>query len=675
MATTTKAVSQAEIPLEQLRPNPWQPRSHVSPEDIEDLANNIHSVGLLQRPLVRPSPSGEGYQLAFGHNRVEAIRVLKERGDWPGDVPVEERVLSDFDMAMVALSENQKRRDLAPLDQWRAYQKALDEIEGLTIQHLADTLGLDRSTLSNNLRILALPKIVLERVDAHDLSPHAAREFLCLMGQDHAHTDIMESIIRHIQATHYGAAPDWRVGNIRVLIQGRVSGSRVAEWRRLEGSKGGFYGGSHSAYSPEFDVAKFKEEFGGWVHAVPQDGSDEHYSSRPSARKEGSLAWTCKTGPWKKWQDAAKAAKPQGKGNKEPPKTQRHLESDPVARKVMPQAVPPETAAQQVAEDLRIQQSQMASSEVHKADEKAVAWQKLNKHLANFLAGHPDKEARQNLKDSAQALGHSLDLWIAGITPEELASAVRKFVQDFEKRVAQQVKAPKVGDQEREQLGTRAEVVHLGYNREGHPLQESRLGSMYDGPPPYFPDLRECREKCTWGATYVTTYDRNEKPRLYCMNEEHWQEKLERGKKEYQKKLDKEIVELDRQDQVLAQALAERLPAELGHPLAAVVLASVREFRRTAPEAKGQPLHDFRYDPGTMTRVVELLGLSPPDGYYSISADEAWEAILPLDHEKARDVAAQLMTWAVRAKLSGEKDGVAQVLQHLGLEASVEKTK
>ena len=85
--------------------------------------------------------------------------------------------ISDEGMAVLALTENEHREQLSQIEVVRAHYKAVNET-ALTIQSLADQLGIDRSTLSNNLRVLDLPDFVLEHVESGALKIYAAREFL-----------------------------------------------------------------------------------------------------------------------------------------------------------------------------------------------------------------------------------------------------------------------------------------------------------------------------------------------------------------------------------------------------------------------------------------------------------------------------------------------------------------
>ena len=533
------------VDLATIRGNPWQTRP-INETFVEEMEVSIEQLGLLEPMLGRPMDDGT-VQQATGHHRVAAIRRLVARGAWAGGVPMLVRPMSDEETALVALEENDKRKSLDPFQEILAYRKALDEIEGLTVQALADRLGKDRSTVSNDLRLLRLPKRVLNKVASGEVPTRAAREFLCLVADEHAHEDIMASIIQEIAQARHGAMPDWRAGNVRRLLNARIHGSRVAEWRRLE--KRGFFGGSHSG-PPVFDVAKFAAECGGNVHHIP--GS--------SAKGEGSESWTCATAQWKKWQDAAAAQTNGGTKDKPPAKDLRHLVNDPVGRQVLAPAISQETQAA--------------------------------------------------------------------------------------------VKPPTKLDQEAaDKLGTRAKVVKVGYEARGHRLSGSGFHHGDEPPPPYFPDLNECRKTCTWGATYVTAQYNSGDPELRCMNEEHWQEKLQLGMEVYKRQLQERIDVEDSEDDQMAVGFLAKLPEALALPVAAALLASNR-FPKNAPVEGENRLREFAYTPLTLRMVNRVLGLEDPkeDQYHPVAL-EAQAALTALEAAKpdiAAVVASRLLAWTIR---------------------------
>ena len=289
------------VPADGLLDNPWQPRTSIDPAQLQDLADSIYTQGLLQPPIARPSANGAAtFELAFGHRRVAAIRLLAAQGRWTGDVPVSLQDLSDEDMALLALAENSNREDLTAIETYRSYARILEEIPKLTIQKLAESVGLERPTLSNNLRILKLPAVVLERVEAGEMSVHAAREFLCLQNDEHAHEREMAVAINDIARTSgVDGAPDWRVKNVRTKIRDAVI-RHDKDWRPLaerEGDLSQDYGyfGAAASREPSFDVGEFLKENQGELHTIPRaDGK--------------SRLWTCNPKAWRRAQSAATRA-------------------------------------------------------------------------------------------------------------------------------------------------------------------------------------------------------------------------------------------------------------------------------------------------------------------------------------------------------------------------------
>jgi len=205
----------------------------------------------------------------------------------------------------------------------------------MTIETLAGSLGLDRSTVSNNLRLLRLPAYVLAHVDAGALSAHGAREFLCLMGSDgHFHDDIARIVLDRLTK----GAPDWRVGRIRFEIPSVLRTTSVRDWRKLFDAYGN--GGD----GPAFDIAAFREAKAPQVHTIAEDDWDGGGPAWGKLRKEGSREWTCATSAWAGWQNAVKrtgetaaASSPKADGSAAPAKTAsfaRQLAQDPVYKAV-----------------------------------------------------------------------------------------------------------------------------------------------------------------------------------------------------------------------------------------------------------------------------------------------------------------------------------------------------
>ncbi len=167
----------AEIPVDQITPNPLQPRSHFDEEAADELVVSIREVGLLQPVVVRPLDPHDGkprFELVMGERRWRACRRLGMEL-----VPAIVRETSDDDMLRDALLENLHRQQLNPLEEAAAYQQLLVEF-GATHEELASRIGRSRPQITNTIRLLQLPPTVQSRVAAGVLSAGHARAILGL---------------------------------------------------------------------------------------------------------------------------------------------------------------------------------------------------------------------------------------------------------------------------------------------------------------------------------------------------------------------------------------------------------------------------------------------------------------------------------------------------------------
>lgn len=296
------------IRLDLIDDNPWQPREKIERESLEELAEDIHANTLLQVPLARPNPEAQGrYQTAMGHRRVAAVGLLHQQGRWEdGLMPMDVEDLSDERMIVIGLSENVQRKQLTAIEVVRAHQRAIDST-GMSIQSLADTIKMDRSTVSNNLRVLALPNFILEYVESGELSFSGAREFLHLQDEHHAHLEEMHNVVNAITGV-WGTdgMPDWSQRHIRERIYVEINRVRQggAKWRPLAGlSKHGAMG--EGKLSPNFDVDDFKEAHPHTAHTIPDISSREMVRYRERVEYGNNREWTCEVQSWGQWQGAA----------------------------------------------------------------------------------------------------------------------------------------------------------------------------------------------------------------------------------------------------------------------------------------------------------------------------------------------------------------------------------
>lgn len=139
-----------ELPIAQIEPNPFQPRSVFSIGSLSELAASIRSLGVIQPVTVR-KVGYDRYQLIGGERRYRAAQLAGLT-----TIPAYVRVANDEAMLEMALVENIQREDLDPIEVAISYQRLIDEV-GHTQEKLAERVGKDRSTITNTLRLLKLP--------------------------------------------------------------------------------------------------------------------------------------------------------------------------------------------------------------------------------------------------------------------------------------------------------------------------------------------------------------------------------------------------------------------------------------------------------------------------------------------------------------------------------------
>lgn len=142
-----------ELPVEQIRPNPWQPRTHFDDEQLQELSQSIREHGLLQPVLVSQQPDGT-FQLITGERRWRAVQLA----GLPTIAAMVKEATPQASLEM-ALVENIQRSDLNPLEEAHAFRALIDE-HGLTQEQLAQRIGKSRVSVTNTLRLLHLPEEV-----------------------------------------------------------------------------------------------------------------------------------------------------------------------------------------------------------------------------------------------------------------------------------------------------------------------------------------------------------------------------------------------------------------------------------------------------------------------------------------------------------------------------------
>ncbi len=162
------------VPVEQITPNPRQPRSHFKESALADLTESIREHGIIQPLLVSRNENGSGYTLVAGERRWQASQRagLKE-------VPVIVRQTTDQQRLELALIENIQRADLNPLEEAFAYRQLSDEFH-LSHEEIATRVGKSRVAVTNTLRLLHLPELIQKSLVEGEITEGHARALLGL---------------------------------------------------------------------------------------------------------------------------------------------------------------------------------------------------------------------------------------------------------------------------------------------------------------------------------------------------------------------------------------------------------------------------------------------------------------------------------------------------------------
>jgi ParB family chromosome partitioning protein len=199
------------LPLEQIRPNPFQPRKEFQAGELDELADSIRENGLIQPLMVRPSPgSRDGWELVAGERRFRAVAQL----GWT-EVPALVREVDDQTLLVLALVENLQREALGPLEEAEGY-RVLTDAFGLTQGEIAKAVGKDRSTVANTLRLLQLPPSVRKLLAEGAITPGHARPLLGVDDQ-----------VRAAELARSAAREGWSVRQVEDAVKrGRKSGRK-----------------------------------------------------------------------------------------------------------------------------------------------------------------------------------------------------------------------------------------------------------------------------------------------------------------------------------------------------------------------------------------------------------------------------------------------------------------
>jgi ParB family chromosome partitioning protein len=177
-----------QVPLNQIRPSPLQPREDFDPQSLEELTQSIKEKGVIQPILVRRR--GDYYELIAGERRFRAANILNLK-----EIPVIIKDVDDRDSLELSLIENIQRQNLNPMEEARAYQYLIDKFQ-LTQDRLSEVLGKARVSVTNTLRLLKLPKEIQDDLRKNRLSFAHGRALLEIEDLNQQRRLAMEAISR-----------------------------------------------------------------------------------------------------------------------------------------------------------------------------------------------------------------------------------------------------------------------------------------------------------------------------------------------------------------------------------------------------------------------------------------------------------------------------------------------
>lgn len=175
-----------DMDILKIKYNSLQPRSHYDKNSLEELKASIKDKGILQPILVRARQNG--YEVVAGERRLRAAQELQMT-----NIPVLIKDLSDQEALVIALVENIQREQLNPIEEAEAFQKLISDYS-YTQESVALAVGKDRSTITNFIRLLRLPKLVRDAVAAGEISVGHARALLALE-REAEQMEILDQII------------------------------------------------------------------------------------------------------------------------------------------------------------------------------------------------------------------------------------------------------------------------------------------------------------------------------------------------------------------------------------------------------------------------------------------------------------------------------------------------
>jgi len=206
------------LSLTKVVPNPLQPRRVFTDAELDELAESIRANGLLQPLVVRPAPGAEDrYELVAGERRFRAMGRL----GW-ATAPALVREASDETLLVLALVENLQREALGPLEEAEGYRTLMARFQ-LTQAEVASSVGKDRSTVANLLRLLKLPPSIKKLISGGSLSIGHARALLAV-----------EDSVRQGQLARKAVADGWSVREMERRTKGETGSGNTRRRRTAQ---------------------------------------------------------------------------------------------------------------------------------------------------------------------------------------------------------------------------------------------------------------------------------------------------------------------------------------------------------------------------------------------------------------------------------------------------------
>lgn len=159
-----------EVALEDIYPNATQPRTYFDENALQELAQSIRNLGVIQPITLRKD--GDKFEIISGERRYRASKIAGLKS-----VPAYIRLVNDQELLEMALVENIQREDLDAIEVALTYQRLLDEI-GLTQENLSQRVGKERSTITNSIRLLRLSPDIQQAIRSGDISAGHGRAII-----------------------------------------------------------------------------------------------------------------------------------------------------------------------------------------------------------------------------------------------------------------------------------------------------------------------------------------------------------------------------------------------------------------------------------------------------------------------------------------------------------------